>query len=133
MKKKAKRIAIDFAGYFLILLGLATGWLPGPGGIPLILGGLALLSINNHWARRLIKYLKQNGNKFMEILFPDKTWAKLLHDLLVVLLLFGAFLLYQSSFGSIRYGFIVALVAIAVADFLYNRNRGAKISAYLKH
>ena len=48
-----KRYALDAAGYLLILLALAIGWLPGPGGIPLVLIGLYLLSLNNPWAQRL--------------------------------------------------------------------------------
>lgn len=45
-------------GLLLILLGLATGWLPGPGGIPLILGGLAVWASEFHWAHRLMLRLK---------------------------------------------------------------------------
>ncbi len=36
-----------------MLLAAATGWLPGPGGIPLALVGLAVLSTEFEWARRL--------------------------------------------------------------------------------
>jgi hypothetical protein len=59
-----KRIAVDVAGFGLILLGLLTGWLPGPGGIPLILAGLGVLSLNYEWARRL---LKDFDNKRVEL------------------------------------------------------------------
>lgn len=45
-------------GLLLILLGLATGWLPGPGGIPLILGGLAVWASEFRWAHRLMLRLK---------------------------------------------------------------------------
>ena len=38
--------------------GLATGWLPGPGGIPLILGGLAVWASEFRWAHRLMLRLK---------------------------------------------------------------------------
>ncbi len=45
-------------GLLLVLLGLATGWLPGPGGIPLILGGLAVWASEFSWAHRLMLRLK---------------------------------------------------------------------------
>jgi len=45
LNRHSKRIATDAAGYGLILLSLAVGWLPGPGGIPLLVAGLGLLSI----------------------------------------------------------------------------------------
>lgn len=54
-----KRIAIDIGGFGLILLGLLTGWLPGPGGIPLILAGLALLALNYVWAENLLNNVKK--------------------------------------------------------------------------
>jgi Putative transmembrane protein (PGPGW) len=48
------RAVLAAAGLLLVLLGLATGWLPGPGGIPLVLGGLAVWASEFHWARRLM-------------------------------------------------------------------------------
>lgn len=61
-----KRIAIDIAGFGLILLGLLTGWLPGPGGIPLILAGLGLLALNYTWAENLLKDLKKRFSKLVD-------------------------------------------------------------------
>lgn len=52
------RAGIAAIGLLLVLLGLATGWLPGPGGIPLILGGLAVWASEFHWAHRLMLRLK---------------------------------------------------------------------------
>lgn len=54
MNKLAKRIALDALGIFLIIIAVPIGWLPGPGGIPLILLGLGLLAKNNRWARNLL-------------------------------------------------------------------------------
>ncbi len=50
-----KRILIDIAGFGLMILAPFLGWLPGPGGIPLFLAGLGLVSINHAWARKLLK------------------------------------------------------------------------------
>ena len=52
------RCIVAAVGLLLILLGLATGWLPGPGGIPLILGGLAVWASEFHWAHRLMLRFK---------------------------------------------------------------------------
>jgi hypothetical protein len=52
------RCIVAAVGLLLILLGLATGWLPGPGGIPLVLGGLAVWASEFHWAHRLMLRLK---------------------------------------------------------------------------
>jgi len=86
LRRNAKRIAVDAAGYLLILAAILTGWLPGPGGIPLALAGLGLLSINNEWARRIRDYLLKNGGKVVKILFPEHIIFQWLYDVIVVLL-----------------------------------------------
>jgi Putative transmembrane protein (PGPGW) len=48
------RCVVGAVGLLLVLLSLATGWLPGPGGIPLLLLGLAVLASEFHWAHRLM-------------------------------------------------------------------------------
>lgn len=52
------RFGVGILGTLLVLLGLATGPLPGPGGIPLVLLGLAIWSSEFHWARRLMAWFK---------------------------------------------------------------------------
>ncbi len=47
----AARVARQAAGWTLLLVGGGLLVLPGPG-IPLVLGGLALLSRDHRWARR---------------------------------------------------------------------------------
>jgi len=70
IRRNAKRVVTDFAGYFLIILSPFVGILPGPGGIALFLAGLGLLSLNNHWARNLRVYFMEHGGRMIEFLFP---------------------------------------------------------------
>lgn len=58
------RAVIGLVGLVLILLGLATGWLPGPGGIPLVLLGLAVWASEFRWAHRLMLRLKHGLQVF---------------------------------------------------------------------
>ncbi len=44
----------------------------GPGGIPLVLAGLGLLSINEPWAQKWLHYVRQHSEGFRELFFPDK-------------------------------------------------------------
>lgn len=47
-----RRAAIVVGGFGLLLVGAALLILPGPG-IPVLVAGLAVLSLEFHWARRL--------------------------------------------------------------------------------
>lgn len=52
------RIGVAVAGALLIILGGITGPLPGPGGIPLVLLGLAVWASEFAWAHRLMGWFK---------------------------------------------------------------------------
>ena len=127
-KKLFKRIAIDTAGYGLIILGLLFGWLPGPGGIPLILAGLGLLSIYNPWAKKLLRLAKDRGNDALYVLFPKNYLVEIIHDIVVIILLILSawILIYHRTY--INTGIAIALIAIAVVDFSVNRERFKKRS-----
>lgn len=47
------------AGFFLIILGIIVGPLPGPGFIPLFIGGVTLLLRYAKWSKRLYVRLKR--------------------------------------------------------------------------
>lgn len=58
------RVGVAVAGLLLICLGLITGPLPGPGGIPLVLLGLAIWSSEFEWAYRLRQRFKAEIKRF---------------------------------------------------------------------
>jgi uncharacterized protein (TIGR02611 family) len=58
------RLVVAVVGGLLIVLGFLTGWLPGPGGIPLVLLGLAILASEFSWAHRLMEYFKRQLHRF---------------------------------------------------------------------
>ena len=57
LRRHAKRIGVFIVGWLVIIFGLAIGWLPGPGGIPVVLAGLAILATEFEWAERLKRRL----------------------------------------------------------------------------
>lgn len=123
IKHHGKRIVIDAAGYLLIIAAALTGWLPGPGGIPLFIAGLGLLSINNEWARRLRDYLLQNGGKIVKLIFPANPVVQWLYDAVVVLLWVVVALLAWRHAAIWQISLAIALFFAALAIALLNRDR----------
>jgi hypothetical protein len=132
MTQKLKRILIDIAGYLLILLGVASGWLPGPGGIPLILAGLGLLSIHNQWARRLRDYLISHGAEFLKKIFPENRAVQIAYDLLAVLLLAAVTFLTWRHAAIWQISLAIALFCLALVIAAMNRGRGTRLKHKLR-
>ncbi len=51
------RIGVAIAGIAVMIAAMITGPLPGPGGIPLFLIGVAILASEFSWAKRLAEYV----------------------------------------------------------------------------
>ncbi|MET1005274.1 MAG: PGPGW domain-containing protein [Propionibacteriaceae bacterium] len=58
------RVIVAIGGLLFVALGLVTGPLPGPGGIPLILLGIAIWSSEFEWAHRLMHFFKAQLKRF---------------------------------------------------------------------
>lgn len=123
LKRHGKRVLVDAAGYALIIAAALTGWLPGPGGIPLFIAGLGLLSINNAWAQRLRDYLLQHGGKLVKVIFPPIPLVQWLYDVIVVALWVIVFILVQQHAAVWQIGLAVSLFFLSVAIALLNRDR----------
>jgi len=123
LKHHGKRIITDVAGYGLILLSAAIGWLPGPGGIPLLIAGLGLLSINNAWAERLRTYLLTHGGTLVALVFPPIPFVQWLYDGLVALLLLVVTVLLYRHQAKWQVSLAIAGFFIALAIAFLNRGR----------
>lgn len=127
LKRNAKRIITDFAGYFLIILSPFVGLLPGPGGVALFLGGLGLLSLNNRWARKLREYFMEHGGRIIEFLFPRNAAIEWLYDTLVVTLLILASVLIWQRSAIWQLSFALAGYFGALFIALMNRDRAGVV------
>jgi Kef-type K+ transport system membrane component KefB len=127
-----KRLLIDIAGFGLILSSGLVGWLPGPGGIPVLLAGLGLLATNHEWAERLLNQLKNNGTKLYEIVFPENKSRYILYDLIGITLLTGAILVkYKTTKVWLDLiGFIVIFFCASL--LLLNRKRLEKFTNFVR-
>lgn len=121
-----KRILTDVLGVLLIIIAPLLGWLPGPGGIPLFLAGLGLLSINHDWAKDLLEYVKKHGLKRIEKLLRENTVVQHLTDL-VGLLLAGVGFWYLLAKESPVNLFGVIYLLVSALLLLLSRERYKKL------
>ena len=66
------RVAVALLGLLLIAGGLVSGPLPGPGGIPLVLLGLAVWSSEFEWAHQLMLWFKKQLHRYRTWSTPQK-------------------------------------------------------------
>ena len=132
LQRNAKRILTDAAGYLLILGGILLSPVPGPGGIPLIIAGLGILSINNIWAQRLRDQILQHGGKLVTFLFPKNPYISLFYDVLTLALL--ALVTILAAKHAAIWQLSVAIVLFFLALFIasMNRDRLSRVKRRLK-
>jgi hypothetical protein len=126
-----KRISIDIAGFGLIFLGLLTGWLPGPGGIPLTLAGLALLALNYEWAENILKnFDKKRIELTKKYLQADPPVSYIIDILCFIIFGLGAWLLTQDMliFRGIGFGMVI----FSILTLLSNQQRIDRLIARFK-
>ena len=89
-----KRLAIDILGFTLILAAGLFSWIPGPGGIPLLIAGLSILSINHDWAKRWQDKAREGGLNLTNKIFVDHPFAKWAFDIIGIgLMILAAYIL----------------------------------------
>lgn len=127
-----RRILIDVLGVLMLLAVPLVAWIPGPGGLPLLFGGLGLLAINHSWAKRLLEQIKTKGTDLYQLVFPQNKKAYIFYDVLGAMIVVAAIsLLYQTTrnlFDSIA----IAAGFFGLTLLLANRRRIEKLTAFVK-
>lgn len=131
-KKEARKHGLNALGILMLILVPILGPLPGPGGIPLLLGGLKLLSINNRWADQLHTYFKDKGLSLTDTLFSDSKKIQILWDVAVVGGLIGGTFLFFIIDHSILRIIISTVMTTLVFAGLRNRYRWQRLLKKLK-
>ncbi|MEJ5868820.1 PGPGW domain-containing protein [Pseudokineococcus sp. 5B2Z-1] len=72
------RVGVAVVGGLLLVAWALLSWLPGPGGIPLFLLALAVLSTEFSWARRLLVRARVAAHRFAEWSAALPLWTRLL-------------------------------------------------------
>ncbi len=130
--QKLKAIGIDILGVLMLIGAVLFGWLPGPGGVPLLLGGLGLLSINHAWAKRLLHKIKEKGTSIYDIFFPDKKWVHWAYDIAGLCVLLIAIYIISIETKNLTQSLAIAAVFIGTGLLLTNRRRLEAISRFVQ-
>lgn len=78
-----RKPVVFIVGMFFFVAAILTGWLPGPGGIPLFLVGVAILSTEFAWAKKVRDIV-------MNIVHACARWYRRHRTLGMILLTLGA-------------------------------------------
>lgn len=132
VKHFGKIIIFDTLAGICFIGVILFGWLPGPGGVPLFLAGLALLAVNHDWAERWLETAKHKGKTFKNILFPNNPWVRITYDVLSLGLFASASYSFFTTKNNIIAGFSVAVACFGFFVFLLNRDRLDKLSTLIK-
>ena len=88
------RFGVGIVGTLLVVLGCLSGPLPGPGGIPLVLLGLAVMASEFVWAERLMAVFKAQLQRF-------RSWSRARQT--------AAFAVFIAGCGLVGYGYLLTL------------------------
>ena len=132
MNKHVKRIVYDTLGVLCLIGALLVGWLPGPGGVPLILAGLGLLSVHHDWAKRLLHNAKTKGTSFYTLLFPDNKIVKIVYDIIGIGIAVGAILVINAKTHTFVQTIAIAALLFSFGLLITNRKRLEKLANFVQ-
>ena len=131
-KSKLKTYALNALGIGCLVLVPVIGPFPGPGGIPLTLAGLKLLSVNNPWAVKLMILIEKKGLSLGNLIFPENRRWQRAWDIFILAGLIGGGLLFwwpglEASWQQLAVSTVMSTLGYA---WLRNRRRWQRLLAY---
>ncbi|WP_328994236.1 PGPGW domain-containing protein [Kribbella sp. NBC_01245] len=93
------RIGVGIVGGIFLIAAPLTGWLPGPGGIPLFILGLAILASEFEWAQRALYKVKDWVKVLTTWTGKQPAWLKTLGSIALFCCVLVAIWLYMAVLG----------------------------------
>lgn len=132
MKHRARALLIDILGFGLIIVAIPIGWIPGPGGIPVLILGLSLLANNHEWAERLLRRVKIEGSNLFGKIFQGSPRTRWAIDILSIVVISIAVILVTQVTRSATRTAALSLIISALFLFFGNRRRYHKLWLKIK-
>lgn len=130
VKHYIQLIVFDTLAVICMIGAILTGWLPGPGGIPLFIIGLGLLAINHEWAERYIDMLREYADKLGDLIFTPR--LRVFFDLLAPTLMVWGIYILLDLFQPWTKAVGVFMISMGVLVFFGNRNRWNRLKRKFK-
>jgi uncharacterized protein (TIGR02611 family) len=92
------RIAVGVVGGLVVLAGLATIPLPGPGWLTVI-AGLFVLATEFTWAERLLEFTKRHVKRWTDWISRQRMWVRVLISLATAAFVYGVLVVTLHVFG----------------------------------
>lgn len=127
MKDKSKAVLIDILGFACIIAAPFLGWIPGPGGIPLLILGLSLLATNHEWAERILQRVKDEFSKATHKAANPTPAQKWLTDITGIAFIAIAVIIFMYFAKSTTVVAGVSLLIVAITLLLTNANRYMRV------
>lgn len=127
-----QRILIDIAGFGLMIISPFLGWLPGPGGIPLFLAGLGLVSLNHEWAENLLKNFERKREELTEKYLMSSPGVSQAIDVVFLLAMVGGVHVAATQDQIVIKGLGLGTITISLIILLSNQKRIEKIGNFFK-
>ena len=131
-KKYLKLIVFDTLAVLCFIGVILFGWLPGPGGLPLFLSGLALLAVNHDWAERWLETAKIRGKSIKKTMFPKTPWIRHSYDIASVVVFAISIYAYLNTNNRFIAAISIGSACGGLFLFLINRERLDKLSDLIK-
>lgn len=127
-----QRVILDIAGFSLMLISPFLGWLPGPGGIPLFVAGLGLVSLNHEWAENLLKNFEQKRREITDKYLMASPRISWIIDLTCLAVITTGLYVAATETELILRGVGLAAVSISFIVLFSNQKRFERIAKKLK-
>jgi uncharacterized protein (TIGR02611 family) len=92
------RIAVGVVGGLVVLAGLATIPLPGPGWLTVI-AGLFVLATEFTWAERLLEFTKRHVKRWTDWISQQRMWVRVLISVATAAFVYGVLVITLHVFG----------------------------------
>ena len=118
-----------------MLLAIATGWLPGPGGIPLFIIGLSILAIHHDWAQKYIDKIKDYVEYIAKQVFTEDKDVQLAYDIICPFMVIGGIylLLLHNDLCQITVGIFLVVTGVTILSGKRKRFQNFKKTHFSKH